>query len=70
MPIYGSSDESTEDWSLMSSDQQRNSDSSSLQTASSCPSEFFNNIDQQGYHLSPEYSWRYRDLLLSQNYEQ
>nr|XP_034581942.1 U-box domain-containing protein 52-like isoform X2 [Setaria viridis]TKW37976.1 hypothetical protein SEVIR_1G085000v2 [Setaria viridis] len=47
MPIYGSSDESTEDGSLISSNQQGHSDSSSLQTASSCPSEFFNNIDQQ-----------------------
>ncbi|KAJ1277923.1 hypothetical protein BS78_04G039900 [Paspalum vaginatum] len=55
MPIYTSSDESTEDSSLLSSGQQRHSNSSSLQTASSCPSEFFNDIDQHGYHLSPDH---------------
>lgn len=48
MPIYASSDESTEDGSFMSSDQQRHSDSSSVQTASSCPSEFLNDVDH-GY---------------------
>nr|CAB3445608.1 unnamed protein product [Digitaria exilis] len=52
---YASFDESAEDGSLMSSDQQLHSDSSTLQTASSCPSEFFNDIDQHGYHLTPEY---------------
>ena len=60
MPIYASTDGSTEDGSLMSSDQQ-GSDSSSLQTTSSSPSEFFNDIHQHGYHLSPEYARRYRD---------
>ncbi|CAL4889993.1 unnamed protein product [Urochloa decumbens] len=67
MPIYASSDESTEDGSLLSSDQQGRSDSSSLQTASSCPSELLNDIDQHGHHLSPEYRRRYRDSLLSPN---
>ncbi|XP_066321220.1 U-box domain-containing protein 52-like isoform X2 [Miscanthus floridulus] len=45
-----SSDESTEDGSFMSSDQQRHSDSSSVQTASSCPSGFLNDVDQQYRH--------------------
>ncbi|CAL5024000.1 unnamed protein product [Urochloa decumbens] len=67
MPIYASSDESTEDGSLLSSDQQGHSDSSSLQTASSCPSELLNDIDQHGYHLSPEYHRPYRHPLLSPN---
>lgn len=68
MPMYASSDESAEDGSLTSSDQQLHSDFSSLQTASSCPSEFFNDIDQHGYHLSPEHPPpRHRDTLLSLN---
>ncbi|CAN6237153.1 unnamed protein product [Urochloa humidicola] len=67
MPIYASSDESTEDGSLLSSDQQGHSDSSSLQTASSCPSELLNGIDQHSYHLSPEYQRPYRHPLLSPN---
>ena len=50
MPIYASSDESTEDGSFMSSDQQRHSDSSSVQTASSCPSGYLNDVDQQYRH--------------------
>lgn len=68
MPIYASSDESTEGGSFTSSDQQRHSDdSSSVQTASSCPSGFLNDVDQHGYHLSPEYSRPYRHPLLSLN---
>lgn len=67
MPIYASSDESTEDGSFMSSDRQRHSDSSSVQTASSCPSGFLNDIDQHRYHLSPEYNRQYRESLISPN---
>ncbi|KAF0935661.1 hypothetical protein E2562_035108 [Oryza meyeriana var. granulata] len=64
MPIAASCDESTEG-SLMSPDQQGQVNSSYLK-ASSRPSEFLRNINQQGNYLSREYPGYHRDILLLQ----
>lgn len=66
MPIDASSDESTEEGSLMLPDQQGYANCSNLKT-SSCPSEFLRNINQQGNYLSPEYPGYHRDILLLPN---